>query len=82
MNLATLATPMYEQAAAVHQLTLKRAKAHNQRWRDVQVPYAAYLKTPGFAKALEGLDALEAEIQVEQRAAAQPKPHKFELKPR
>jgi lysophospholipase L1-like esterase len=82
VNLAMLATPMSEQAAAVHQLTLKRTKAHNQRWRDVQVPYASYLKTPGFAKALEGLDALEAEIQVEQRANAQPKPHKFELKPR
>lgn len=82
MNLATLATPMLEQAAAVHQLTLKRAKAHNQRWRDIQVPYQAYKASPGFAKALEGLDSLEAEIQVEQRAAAQPKPHKFELKPK
>ena len=82
VNLATLPTPMLEQAASVHQLTLKRAKAHQQRWRDVQVPYQAYAKSPGFAKALEGLDALEAEIQVEQRAAAQPKPHKFELKPK
>jgi lysophospholipase L1-like esterase len=82
VNLATLATPMREQAATVHQLTLKRAKAHQQRWRDVQVPYQSYAKSPGFAKALEGLDALEAEIQVEQRAAAQPKPHRFELKPK
>ena len=64
----------------VHQLTLKRARAHNQRWRDVQVPYQSYARTPGFARALEGLDALEAEIQVEQRAAAQPRPHKFEIK--
>jgi lysophospholipase L1-like esterase len=81
-NLATLVTPMSKQAANVHQLTLKRAKVHNQRWRDVQVPYQAYVKSPGFAKAVEGLDAIEAEIQVEQRTAAQPKPHKFELKPR
>ena len=81
-NLALLSTPMAKQAANVHQLTVKRAKAHNQRWRDVQVPYQAYAKSPGFAKALEGLDALETEIQVEQRAAAQPKPHKFELKPK
>ncbi len=82
MNLATLATPMAKQAAAVHQLTIKRAKAHNQRWRDFEVPYQAYIKTPGFAKALEGLDALEAEIREEQRTAAQPKPHRFELKPK
>ena len=82
MNLATLATPMAKQAAAVHQLTLKRAKAHNDRWRSFQVPNQAYAKTAGFAKALEGLDAFEAEILAEQRAAAQPKPHRFELKPK
>jgi lysophospholipase L1-like esterase len=82
VNLATLPTPMLKQAVSVHQLTLKRAKAHNMRWRDVQVPYQHYAKSPGFAKALEGLDAIEGEIQVEQRAAAQPKPHKFELKPK
>ena len=82
VNLATLATPMAEQAGSVHKLTLRRAKAHNDRWRSIQVPYQEYARTPGFARALEGLDALEAEIQVEQRAAAQPKPHKFELKPK
>ena len=80
VNLATLATPMSEQAANVHQLTLRRATLHNQRWRMIQVPYQAYNKSSGFSKALDGLDALEAEVQVEQRAAAQPKPHKFELK--
>ena len=41
-----------------------------------------YAGKAGFAKALEGLDALEGEIQIEQRATAQPKPHKFELKPK
>ena len=82
VNLATLATPMAKQAAAVHQLTLKRAKAHNDRWRNFQVPNQAYAKTPGFARAIEGLDAFEAEIRAEQRAAAQPKSHRFELKPK
>jgi lysophospholipase L1-like esterase len=80
VNLALLATPMNKQAANVHQLTVKRAKIHNQRWREVQVPYASYSKNPGFAQAIAGLDAIEAEVQVEQRAAAQPKPHRFELK--
>jgi lysophospholipase L1-like esterase len=82
VNLATLATPMAEQASKVHQLTLRRAGAHNHRWRNIQVPYQDYGKTAGFAKALEGFDALEGEIQTEQRAAALPKPHKFELKPK
>jgi lysophospholipase L1-like esterase len=83
VNLATLATPMAEQASKVHDLTIQRANAHNHRWRNIQVAkaYQDYAKKPGFAKALEGFDALEAEIQVEQRAAAQPKAHKFELKP-
>jgi lysophospholipase L1-like esterase len=82
VNLATLATPMLKQAANVHQLTLRRARVHNVRWRELQVPYQGYAKSPGFAKAFEGLDELEAAIQVEQRAAAQPKPHNFELKPK
>ena len=33
VNLATLATPMAEQASNVHQLTVRRAEAHNHRWR-------------------------------------------------
>ena len=82
VNLATLATPMLKQASHVHELTLSRATAHNTRWRNLQVPYQAYARSANYIKAFEGLDALEAEIQVEQRAAAQPKPHKFELKPK
>jgi lysophospholipase L1-like esterase len=82
VNLALILTPMSKQAAKVHQLTVKRAKIHNQRWRDVEVPYASYQKNPGFAQAIQGLDAIEAEAHQEQRAAAQPKPHKFELKAR
>ena len=82
VNLATRATPMLGQARHVHQLTLGRATAHNNRWRDLQVPFQAYAKSANFIKAFEGLDALEAEIQAEQRAAAQPKPHQFELKPK
>ncbi len=80
VNLATLATPMVKQAAQVHQLTLKHTKVHQQRWRDVQVPYQAY--KAGLPRALEGLDAVEAEVVAEQRAAALPQPHRFELKPK
>jgi lysophospholipase L1-like esterase len=82
VNLSSLNTPMSRQAAYVHQLTLRRAKVHNDRWREVQLPLQSYSKSPSYSKTLEGLDELEALVQVEQRASAQPKPHKFELKPK
>jgi hypothetical protein len=81
VNLATLPTPMLKQAARVHQLTLSHANLHQTRWRTIQVPYQAS-KSPNLAKAIDGLDGLEAEIIADQRAAAQPRPHNFELQPR
>lgn len=81
VNLATLATPMARQAAKVHALTLKHNNLHFLRWRSVQVPYQSS-KSPELAKALEGLDGLEAEVVADQRAAARPVAHRFELKPK
>ncbi|HEY3129598.1 MAG TPA: SGNH/GDSL hydrolase family protein [Acidobacteriota bacterium] len=80
INLARLATPMSKQAMAVHALTGKHNLIHFARWRQVQVPLqndsSAYMQ-----KAVEALDTLEADLIRQQRAAAQPKPHKFELVP-
>ena len=81
VNLATLDTPMTQQAADVHKLTLKHNTIHHQRWRSIEVPYQSY-KSANVAKALEGLDGLEAEIVADQKATAQPKPRVFELKPK
>jgi len=81
VNLATLATPMSRQAAKVHALTLKHNNLHFLRWRSVQVPYQSS-KSPDLARAIEGLDGLEAEVVADQRAAARPVAHKFELKPK
>jgi lysophospholipase L1-like esterase len=81
VNLATLATPMNQQAARVHQLTLSHTGLHQIRWRTVQVPYQSS-RSPSVAKSIEGLDGLEAEVVAEQRAAAQPRPHTFELRPK
>lgn len=81
VNLATLATPMAKQAAAVHDLTLKHNEVHFSRWQlgvsleKVQVP-VAHLRL-----AQDSLDALEADIVEQQRAAAQPKSHRYELIP-
>lgn len=78
VNLAWYPTPMAKQAAAVHALTLRHNTLHFTAWRQVQVPFQTS-KSPNIAKAIDALHALEQEVVVEQRAATQPKPHKYEL---
>lgn len=78
VNLATRKTPMHEQAAAVHKLTLKHTDFHQRRWREIQVPNEKYA-AEAVQKAVEGLDALEAEMVKEQRKEAQPKDRKYVL---
>jgi len=82
VNLAILPTPMAKQAAAVHDLTWRHNVVHFARWRQagvnldsVAIP-AAHLRA-----AADALDTLEADVVVEQRAAAQPKSHRYELVP-
>jgi lysophospholipase L1-like esterase len=81
VNLAELDTPMYRQAKAVHDLTLQHNNLHFQRWRSMQVPYERRGYS-GLSKAIEGLDALEADMVAEQRTKAKPVSHRFELVPR
>jgi lysophospholipase L1-like esterase len=85
INLATLATPMAKQAAEVHRLTLQHNNIHFQRWRQIQVPLADY-KSPKTQKAvkelMDALDDEEAGVVKQQRAAAQPTRHQFQLSPR
>jgi len=78
VNLATLPTPMARQAGQVHALTLRHNNLHATRWRQVQVPLEKDA-APHLLKALDALDELEADVIREQRAAAQPLPHRFEL---
>jgi len=80
LNLAALATPMAIQALGVHVLTLKRGEVHEMRWKQLQVA----LQNDNLARlpaVLEGLDAVEEELAVRQRAAAQPAIHAYELIP-
>jgi len=80
VNLALLDSPMAQQAAQVHDLTLKRAEIHNIRWRQVQVPLQSML--PARAAAVEdNLDALDNDLAVLQRATAQPASCLYELIP-
>jgi lysophospholipase L1-like esterase len=80
INLAERSTPMLRQAAQVHALTLLHNNAHFLRWRQLQVPFQDQT-LPQLKKALAGLDALEGDLVKQQRAAAQPRPHRFELIP-
>src|SRR6266576_137268 len=85
INLASLPTPMAKQAAEVHKLTLQHNNAHFQRWRQIQVPLAES-KSANVQKAvkdlMDALDEEEAGVVKQQRAAAQPKPHQFQLSPK
>ena len=80
VNLATLPTPMERQAARVHQLTLRHDNLHTARWRQVQVPMEKDA-APHLLKALDALDELETDVIREQRAAALPVAHRFEVAP-
>lgn len=81
INLAWYPTPMAKQAAAVHALTLRHNTLHFTAWRQVQVPFQTS-KSANVTKAIDSLHALEQEVIAEQRAAAQPKPHRYELIPK
>jgi lysophospholipase L1-like esterase len=80
INLAMLKTPMWEQAARVHALTLKHTGIHQARWRTLQVPLASDVKDT-MAEAMAALDKVEVELVAKQREMAIPKPRRFELAP-
>jgi len=80
VNLATLATPMSKQAAAVHDLTLRHNVVHFARWRMAGVNLDSLTIPPAHLHAAaDALDTLEADVVAQQRAAALPQPHRYEL---
>lgn len=64
----------------MHALTLKRNNIHFTRWRQIQLPLEneSLVQTP---LVLGALDSLETELAQRQRELAQPKPHRFEVRP-
>jgi lysophospholipase L1-like esterase len=80
INLAAMPTPMAKQAVGVHVLTLKRGDLHETRWKQLQVGLEADNLTR-LPAVLEGLDAMEEELDVRQRSAAQPVACAYELIP-
>ena len=80
VNLAELPTPMVRQSQAVHDLTIKHNNIHAARWRELQVSLGQ-LSLPHVPQAIEAMDNVEADLVAQQRLAAQPKPHRYELLP-
>jgi lysophospholipase L1-like esterase len=80
VNLALFDTPMSKQANEVYKLTVSHCDVHNDRWRTVQVPLAAY-DLAAAQPAMQSADALEQAILEKRREVAKPKAHKFELVP-
>jgi lysophospholipase L1-like esterase len=78
VNLATLRTPMAKQAAGVHEFTLRHEVLHFARWRLVQLNLRT-IEAAHKQAAADALDALEEEVIRQQRAAAHPKPHRYQL---
>ncbi len=78
VNLAVLDTPMARQATEVRDLTIRRIDVHQQRWRSFQVPLEKF-NLESLERSLQALDALDAELATRQHAAAQPRPHTFQL---
>jgi lysophospholipase L1-like esterase len=79
INLATLNTPMLKQALDVHALTLKHNNMHFASWRTIQTGLASDASPYTKQNAMLALDQLDQELVAEQRAAAQPRAHRFEL---
>jgi hypothetical protein len=80
INLATLDTPMSEQAKEVYDLTVIHCDVHRYSWRTVEVPLAKY-NLPSASTAMESSDALEQAVVRKRFEIAQPKPHSFVLTP-
>ena len=80
INLGSMDTPMSRQAAGVHDITLRHNSVHFARWRMVDVNLQNIAVSPAHLHAADdALDAVEADAVEQQHAAAQPKPHRFEL---
>ncbi|HZZ56627.1 MAG TPA: SGNH/GDSL hydrolase family protein [Opitutaceae bacterium] len=82
VNLALLPTPMYAQARAVNELTLRHNNLHATRWRGIE-PLNAEATTDALKRAIprmvSALDEEEASVVARQRTLAQPEPHRYEV---
>jgi lysophospholipase L1-like esterase len=77
VNLALYSTPMESQSKGVDDFELKRARLDEAHFiLAIEDPRVA-----GEAKATRAIEAKDVALAAEQRALAQPQPHRFELSP-
>lgn len=80
INLATMDTPMIQQAWKVHDLTQKRAALQYASWRTITYSLAD-LDVTAKTNAERSLEALESEVIRRQRQTAKPLPRAYTLRP-
>ena len=80
VNLALLNTPMLRQALNVHAFSVRRNALRMARWQGVQVALQEE-RSSHVSEALAALDALDEQLLQQQKAAAMPKAHRYELVP-
>jgi lysophospholipase L1-like esterase len=85
VNLARYSTPMTRQAAEVRRLTARRDHFRSVGWHSIEVTLFQGGPSEAIERAvpplLRAIDAEEAALVAQRRAAAQPVPHHFELAP-
>jgi lysophospholipase L1-like esterase len=77
VNLALYATPMESQAKGVDGIELKRTKLDEARY----ILAVEDAKIDNASNVTNAIETKDAALVAEQRKAAQPKPHRFELSP-
>jgi lysophospholipase L1-like esterase len=80
ISLALLATPMLKQSLSVYALSGRMHAVRMARWQNVQVALQDEASSH-VAEALVALDALQSELFEQQKSAAVPKAHHYELIP-
>lgn len=83
VDLASLPTPMRDQAMRVFQLVRERGEVHNQRWRSIQTHWALGPEKAASKEkedVLKAFDRYDAALDAEVRRAAQPVPHQYAVR--
>jgi lysophospholipase L1-like esterase len=80
VNLALLETPMLKQSLSVYAFSARLHSVRMASWQSVQVALQEE-KSPHVGEAVSALDALENELIDQQKSAAVPKAHHYELLP-
>ena len=78
VNIGNLSTPMADQAETVARMTFERNVIQNMWWRNIKIRYEG-MPGEGMSDAIAGVKGLENDCLIQQRLAAQPRWHRFEV---